>query len=69
MFRDVVIVSVPVSDQDRAKQFYVETLGFELVRDNPMGADQRWIEVKPPRAQTSLTLVAGVTQGARPQRR
>jgi catechol 2,3-dioxygenase-like lactoylglutathione lyase family enzyme len=31
--QDVVVVSVPVSDQDRAKEFYVEKLGFERTRD------------------------------------
>jgi len=31
--RDVAAVSVPVSDQERAKAFYVETLGFELISE------------------------------------
>jgi hypothetical protein len=31
--REVSVVSVPVSDQDRAKEFYVEKLGFELTRE------------------------------------
>jgi catechol 2,3-dioxygenase-like lactoylglutathione lyase family enzyme len=53
----VQLLSVPVSDQDRAKDFYVETLGFEAVRDNPMGPDQRWVEVAPKGGQASLTLV------------
>jgi len=51
------IVSVPVSDQERAKQFYVETLGFELRSDSPMGPEQRWVEVAPPGSTTALTLV------------
>ena len=51
------IVSVPVTDQERSKTFYVDTLGFELRRDNPMGPDQRWIEVAPKGGQTSVTLV------------
>jgi catechol 2,3-dioxygenase-like lactoylglutathione lyase family enzyme len=42
------IVSVPVSDQDRARVFYVDTLGFELRADNPMGPGQRWVQVAPP---------------------
>jgi catechol 2,3-dioxygenase-like lactoylglutathione lyase family enzyme len=42
------IVSVPVSDQDRAKDFYVGQLGFELRADNPMGEGQRWLQVGPP---------------------
>lgn len=51
------VVSVPVGDQERAKAFYVDTLGFRLVRDNPMGPGQRWIQVAPPRGETTLTLV------------
>ncbi len=51
------VVSVPVSDQDRARDFYVDTLGFELLADTPMGLDQRWVQVGPRGAQTSLTLV------------
>jgi catechol 2,3-dioxygenase-like lactoylglutathione lyase family enzyme len=31
------IISVPVSDQQRSKQFYVDVVGFELVREEPMG--------------------------------
>lgn len=53
----VQLLSVPVSDQDRAKNFYVNTLGFELRRDNPMGEDARWVEVAPKGAETSITLV------------
>ncbi len=32
--QDVTVVSVPVSDQNRAKAFYVGTLGFRLIRDD-----------------------------------
>jgi catechol 2,3-dioxygenase-like lactoylglutathione lyase family enzyme len=52
----IQLVSVPVSDQARAKTFYTETLGFELVADNPFG-DQRWIQVAPRGAETGVTLV------------
>ena len=52
-----LVVSVPVSDQDRARDFYVETLGFELRRDVSFGNGQRWVEVAPRGAQTALTLV------------
>jgi catechol 2,3-dioxygenase-like lactoylglutathione lyase family enzyme len=52
----VQILSVPVTDQDRARDFYVGTLGFELVADTTMG-DQRWVQVAPKGASTSLTLV------------
>jgi catechol 2,3-dioxygenase-like lactoylglutathione lyase family enzyme len=54
--RAVMVVSVPVSDQDRAKAFYVERLGFELVRDDSVPG-LRWVEVRPAGGATSLTLV------------
>jgi catechol 2,3-dioxygenase-like lactoylglutathione lyase family enzyme len=53
----VQLFSIPVTDQDRARDFYVETLGFELVADTAMGPDMRWVQVRPPGAVTSLTLV------------
>ncbi len=53
----VQLVSVPVSDPVRSRDFYVDTLGFDLIRDNPMGPDQRWIQVAPKGAATGLTLV------------
>ena len=51
------LVSLPVTDQSRARDFYVDVLGFELVSDNPMGPDQRWVQVAPRGGQTSITLV------------
>jgi len=51
------VVSIPVSDQDRAKSFYLDTLGFRLVSDEPMGPDQRWLQLAPPGGGASITLV------------
>jgi catechol 2,3-dioxygenase-like lactoylglutathione lyase family enzyme len=53
----VQLLSVPVSDQDRARDFYVNTLGFELAMDTQLGPDMRWVLVKPPGAETALTRV------------
>ena len=50
-------VIVPVSDQDRALEFYVGTLGFEKRLDAPFGDGERWIEVAPPGAATTIALV------------
>jgi catechol 2,3-dioxygenase-like lactoylglutathione lyase family enzyme len=55
--QDVVVVSVPVSDQDRAKAFYVDTLGFELQREDDFIPGLRWVQVAPKGAATALTLV------------
>jgi catechol 2,3-dioxygenase-like lactoylglutathione lyase family enzyme len=54
----VLSVSVPVSDQERAKKFYVDTLGFELLVDNSGREGMRWIEVAPEGAVISLMLVS-----------
>ncbi len=50
-------VILPVSDQDRALEFYVGTLGFETRLDGSFGDGQRWIEVAPPGAATTIALV------------
>ena len=53
----VQLFSVPVSDPDRAREFYVETLGFDLVAETEMGPGMRWVQVRPTGAATSITLV------------
>ena len=53
----VLVFSVPVSDQLRARDFYVDVLGFDLVADMPMGTDRRWVQVAPKGAATTMTLV------------
>jgi catechol 2,3-dioxygenase-like lactoylglutathione lyase family enzyme len=50
-------VIVPVSDQERALAFYVDRLGFEKRLDAPFGEGERWIEVAPPGAATTIALV------------
>jgi predicted enzyme related to lactoylglutathione lyase len=53
----VQVVSVPVSDPDRAKDFYVNVLGMELLQDMPMSESMRWIQVGPKGSEASLALV------------
>lgn len=50
-------VMVPVSDQDRAIEFYTKTLGFTLAADVPFGEGERWVEVTPPGGGTAIALV------------
>ena len=49
-------VFVPVSDQDAALAFYVNTLGFEQRVDFAYADGERWVEVGPPGVSTHLTL-------------
>jgi lactoylglutathione lyase len=55
---DIGAVGVPVTDQDRALEFYGSTLGFETRMDVPMPGGGRWIMVAPPEATTMIALVA-----------
>jgi lactoylglutathione lyase len=59
-------VGVPVTDQDRALDFYLSKLGFEKRLDAPVGGGKRWIEVAPAEAATTIALVparAGIRVG------
>jgi catechol 2,3-dioxygenase-like lactoylglutathione lyase family enzyme len=53
----VATVFVPVVNQDRALDFYIETLGFEKRVDFQYGGGNRWIEVAPPGSAVALALV------------
>lgn len=54
---EVGTVFVPVSDQDRALDFYLDKLGFEKRVDFIYGEGIRWIEVAPPGAANTIALV------------
>jgi lactoylglutathione lyase len=59
-------VSIPVEDQDDALRFYVDTLGFTVLRDAPT-PNGRWIELAPGDDSVILTLqpaAADITRGA-----
>jgi catechol 2,3-dioxygenase-like lactoylglutathione lyase family enzyme len=51
-------VVLPVDDQDEALELFVGTLGFETRLDAEFAPGQRWIEVAPPGAETSIALVS-----------
>jgi lactoylglutathione lyase len=56
--QSVRTVGIPVTDQDRALEFYVATLGLEKRLDAPVPQlGGRWIEVAPAGSSTSLALV------------
>lgn len=58
MITHVGTVCIFVADQDRAKDFYVNKLGFELRTDQPLypGAKNRWVAVAPKGAATDVIL-------------
>ena len=51
------IVSVPVADQQRAKRFYLDVIGLDLVREEPMGPEVSWIQLAPKGCSTTIALV------------
>jgi lactoylglutathione lyase len=63
----IYTVGVPVTNQDRALEFYVDKLGLEKRLDMPLEEfGGRWIEVAPPGAPVSIALVperGGVSSG------
>jgi lactoylglutathione lyase len=58
MIDRVGTVCVFVADQERAKKFYIDVLGFELRSDEPLfpGAPNRWLAVAPKGAVTEVIL-------------
>lgn len=56
MIRKIATAAVYVEDQQRAKAFWSEKAGFELVRETPLGASGSWLEVAPKGAETALVI-------------
>lgn len=50
------IISIPVTDQARAKEFYLK-LGFEVIIEAPFERDKKWIQLGFPGSPVSITLV------------
>lgn len=54
----IEIMSVPVSDQERAKKFYADVLGFTVQMDSTFGdGSMRWVMLRPPDGGTAIVLV------------
>ena len=49
-------VCIPVSEQDKMIDFYVDKLGFEKRADVPFGNGYRWVEVAPEGGETTIAL-------------
>lgn len=61
-FTGIKSVSVYVSDEDKALDFYVNKLGFEKRMDAPLGMEDqslRWVEIGIPGEETAIILVRG----------
>ena len=56
------VVTIPVSDLDRAKTFYAEKMGFNVDIDHQVSADVRFLQLTPPGSACSIHLGPGTEQ-------
>ena len=60
----IELVTVPVSDVDRAKAFYVDQAGFTADHDHAVGDGLRFVQLTPPGSACSIALGEGITEAA-----
>ena len=58
------LVTVPVSDVDRAKAFYVEQAGFNADHDHTVSDEIRFVQLTPPGSACSIALGTGLSTSA-----
>jgi catechol 2,3-dioxygenase-like lactoylglutathione lyase family enzyme len=56
------LVSVPVSDVDRAKAFYVEQAGFVADHDHRISDELRFVQLTPPGSACSIAFGVGLSE-------
>jgi catechol 2,3-dioxygenase-like lactoylglutathione lyase family enzyme len=54
------LVSVPVSDVDRAKAFYTDKAGFNLDHDHVVSDEMRFVQLTPPGSACSIAIGQGI---------
>jgi predicted enzyme related to lactoylglutathione lyase len=54
--KSIEIISIPVTDQARSKEFYLQ-LGFSLLVEAPFGGGSQWVQLALPGSDVSITLV------------
>lgn len=59
----IEMASIFVDDQEKAKRFYTEVLGFQVESDADYGTGERWLTVVSPEAPTGTQLLLGLAKG------
>ena len=54
-------ITIPVSDVDRAKAFYVDQVGFNADHDHVVSDDMRFVQLTPPGSACSISIGKGLT--------
>lgn len=52
----IAVVSVPVADQSAAKSFYTDIMLFDVLYDEQMGPEMRWLQLQPKTGGSSIAL-------------
>lgn len=60
----IELVSIPVNDVDRAKDFYVNRVGFSADHDHQVNEELRFVQLTPPGSACSVVLGTGITDMA-----
>ena len=58
------LISVPVSDVDRAKAFYTEKAGFDADHDHTVSDEIRFVQLTPPGSACSIAFGKGLSTAA-----
>ncbi len=58
------LITVPVSDVDRAKAFYADAAGFDAEHDVTVDENIRFVQLTPPGSACSIALGKGLTEAA-----
>ena len=55
------LVTIPVTDVDRAKAFYVDQAGFNADHDHTVNEELRFVQITPPGSGCSIAFGNGLT--------
>src|SRR3978361_649174 len=58
----IELVTIPVTDVDRAKAFYVDQVGFHADHDHQVTDTLRFVQLTPPGSACSVALGTGLTE-------
>jgi predicted enzyme related to lactoylglutathione lyase len=58
----IELITLPVTDVDRAKAFYTEQVGFVADHDHRVSADLRFVQLTPPGSACSIAFGEGISE-------
>ncbi|WP_167957861.1 VOC family protein [Anaerosporobacter faecicola] len=53
MIKQISKITIYVSDQHKAKQFWLDQMDFQIIVEQPMGPTMTWLEVAPNKASST----------------